>query len=79
LIASGCLSGGREDLLGDRLARGSTSAVRLPYGPMDWTVLLFHLFWDSWIHKRDVLLARGAERTGGRHGPRRPRPGSCKP
>jgi hypothetical protein len=28
---------------------------------MDWTVLLLHLFWDSWIHERDVLLARGAE------------------
>jgi hypothetical protein len=28
---------------------------------MDWTVLLLHLFWDSWIHERDVLLARGAD------------------
>jgi hypothetical protein len=28
---------------------------------MDWTVLLLHCFWDSWIHERDVLLARGAE------------------
>jgi len=52
---------GAQDLLGDRLARGSTFDVRLPYGPMDWTVLLLHLFWDSWIHERDVLLACGAE------------------
>jgi uncharacterized protein (TIGR03083 family) len=44
-----------------RLARGITFDVRLPYGPMDWTVLLLHLFWDSWIHERDVLLARGAQ------------------
>jgi len=29
---------------------------------MDWIVLLLHLFWDSWIHERDVLLAHGAER-----------------
>jgi uncharacterized protein (TIGR03083 family) len=43
----------------DRLARGSRFDVRLPYGPMDWTVLLLHCFWDSWIHERDVLLARG--------------------
>ena len=28
---------------------------------MDWTVLVLHSFWDSWIHQRDVLLAAGAE------------------
>ena len=28
---------------------------------MDWTVLVLHAFWDSWIHERDVLLARGTE------------------
>ena len=44
-----------------RLARGCKFDVHLPYGPMDWTVLLLHTFWDSWIHERDVLLARGAE------------------
>jgi uncharacterized protein (TIGR03083 family) len=43
----------------DRLAQGRRFDVRLPYGPMDWTVLLLHGFWDSWIHERDVLLARG--------------------
>jgi len=41
--------------------RGSTIVVWLPYGPINWTVVLLHLFWDSWIHERDVLLARGAE------------------
>ena len=53
-----------EDLLArarGRLARGCKFDVHLPYGPMDWTVLLLHAFWDSWIHERDVLLARGAE------------------
>jgi uncharacterized protein (TIGR03083 family) len=44
-----------------RLAQHRTFDVHLPYGPMDWTVLLLHGFWDSWIHERDVLLARGAE------------------
>jgi uncharacterized protein (TIGR03083 family) len=43
----------------DRLAQGREFDVRLPYGTMDWTVLLLHGFWDSWIHERDVLLARG--------------------
>jgi fatty-acyl-CoA synthase len=45
----------------DRLARGRRFDVRMPYGPMDWTVRVLHAFWDSWIHERDVLLARGAE------------------
>jgi uncharacterized protein (TIGR03083 family) len=45
----------------DRLERGQRFDVRLPYGPMDWTVLTLHIFWDSWIHERDVLLAQGAE------------------
>jgi uncharacterized protein (TIGR03083 family) len=48
-------------LLRDRLARGLRSDVCLPYGPMDWTILMLHAFWDSWLHERDVLLARGRE------------------
>jgi uncharacterized protein (TIGR03083 family) len=44
-----------------RLAEGRSYDILLPYGPMDWTVLWLHGFWDSWIHERDVLLARGAE------------------
>jgi hypothetical protein len=44
-----------------RLAQGSRFDVRLPSGPMDWTVLLLHCFWDSWLHERDVLLARGTD------------------
>ena len=35
--------------------------VRLPYGLMDWTVLMLHGFWDSWLHERDILLAQGRE------------------
>ncbi|MGH3380677.1 MAG: maleylpyruvate isomerase family mycothiol-dependent enzyme [Actinoallomurus sp.] len=45
----------------DRLARGETFGVGLPFGSADWTVRTLHVFWDSWIHERDVLLARGAE------------------
>jgi len=44
-----------------RLAQSRGFDVPLPYGPMDWTVLLLHAFWDSWIHERDVLLARGTD------------------
>jgi uncharacterized protein (TIGR03083 family) len=48
-------------LLRDRVAQGRRFDVRLPYGPMDWTILVLHAFWDSWLHERDVLLARGRE------------------
>jgi uncharacterized protein (TIGR03083 family) len=44
-----------------RLAQGLRFDVRMPYGPMDWTVRVLHGFWDSWLHERDVLLARGIE------------------
>ena len=49
-----------------RLAQGMRFDVRLPYGPVDWTVRVLHGFWDSWLHERDVLLARGADHPTGR-------------
>ncbi len=45
----------------ERLARGSSFGVHLPYGTLDWTVLLLHGFWDSWLHERDILLPRDRE------------------
>ena len=48
-------------LLRARLAQGRRFNVHLPLGPMDWTVFVLHGFWDSWLHERDVLLARNAE------------------
>ena len=42
-----------------QLAQSRTFDVRLPIGPMDWTVGALYAFWDSWLHERDVLLARG--------------------
>ncbi len=48
-------------LLRDRLAQGVRFDVWLPYGPVDWTILVLHAFWDSWLHERDVLLARGRQ------------------
>jgi uncharacterized protein (TIGR03083 family) len=48
-------------LVSERLREGQVFDVQMPYGPMDWTVLMLHGFWDSWIHERDVLLARGDE------------------
>jgi uncharacterized protein (TIGR03083 family) len=48
-------------VLGDRRERGSSFDVGLPFGAMDWTILAMHIFWDSWIHQRDIMLARGGE------------------
>jgi uncharacterized protein (TIGR03083 family) len=48
-------------VLRERLAHGPRFDVHLPYGLMDWTILVLHGLWDSWIHERDVLLARGAD------------------
>ena len=48
-------------LLRARLAQNRRFDIRLPYGPMDWTVFVLHGFWDSWLHERDVLLAQGTE------------------
>ena len=44
-----------------RLAQSWRFDVHLPYGPVDWTVAALHGFWDSWLHERDVLLARGTD------------------
>ncbi len=52
-------------LLRTRQAQNHRFDVRLPYGPMDWTVFVLHGFWDSWLHERDVLLARGAKHPTG--------------
>ena len=48
-------------LMRARLTQGRRFDVRLPYGPMDWAVFALHGFWDSWLHERDVLLARGTK------------------
>ncbi len=49
-----------EEMLGQLhawLAQDRRFDVHLPYGPMDWTVLALHAYWDSWLHERDVLLS----------------------
>jgi hypothetical protein len=58
------LSETTEELLAlyrTRIARDRTFDVHLPYGTMDWTVLMLHNLWDWWLHERDVLLVRGSE------------------
>jgi uncharacterized protein (TIGR03083 family) len=65
----GRLAAATDDMLSvsrDRVRAGRRFDVQLPFGPMDWTVRMLHSFWDSWIHERDVLLARGARHVSDR-------------
>jgi uncharacterized protein (TIGR03083 family) len=48
-------------LMHARLTQHRSFDVHLPYGPMDWTVLVLHGFWECWLHERDVLLPRGID------------------
>ncbi len=41
----------------DRHFRDATNA-RVPflYGPAPWSIVVLHVFWDAWVHERDILL-----------------------
>lgn len=47
--------------LGLRIADNHDQALMAPYGPAHWTVLTTHVFWDAWLHIRDITTARGWE------------------
>ncbi len=48
-----------RERVGERLAAGDDSDAVTPYGTAHWTVNVVHLFWDSWLHERDVLIPLG--------------------
>jgi uncharacterized protein (TIGR03083 family) len=41
----------------DRHVRDATG-VEVPwfYGPVPWSIAALHLFWDAWVHERDILV-----------------------
>lgn len=41
------------------MAAGDDRALPGPYGPIHWTTFALHMFWDSWLHERDVVLPLG--------------------
>lgn len=43
-----------ERALKGRLQQSADDVVNAPYGPVHWTVLAAHVFWDAWLHARDV-------------------------
>lgn len=45
--------------VGELMAAGDASLASTVYGPAHWTVNIAHIFWDSWLHERDVLIPLG--------------------
>lgn len=45
--------------VGEKMTAGDSSLDATEYGPAHWTVNIVHIFWDSWLHERDVLLPLG--------------------
>jgi uncharacterized protein (TIGR03083 family) len=44
------------DALADHAA---TKTVDMPYGTVPWSFVVLHLFWDAWVHERDIVISRG--------------------
>jgi len=43
----------------ERVNAGDTSTGMTVYGPAHWSVNVVHVFWDSWLHERDIMLPLG--------------------
>ena len=41
----------------------ATSCLPGPYGPLHWSTLGAHLFWDAWLHERDIVARARLART----------------
>ena len=41
------------------MREGGDGTLPGPYGPLHWTTLGAHLFWDAWLHERDITEALG--------------------
>ncbi|HEX2382644.1 MAG TPA: maleylpyruvate isomerase family mycothiol-dependent enzyme [Acidimicrobiales bacterium] len=42
-----------------RIRDGDDELLPGPYGPLHWAALGAHLFWDAWLHERDVVVPLG--------------------
>lgn len=47
--------------------RVSPRDVGWVYGAVPWSIAVLHLFWDAWIHERDILLPLGEQQTSPAH------------
>src|SRR4051794_34416213 len=47
------------DLVESIVASNRADRVDFAYGTIPWSTLVLHLFWDAWVHERDVLIPLG--------------------
>ena len=44
----------------ERLTEGGGSdRCVMPYGEVPWSIVVLHVFWDAWVHERDILVPQG--------------------
>lgn len=53
-----------EDATAELLAEvdrhlGAAADVQWLYGPVPWSIAALHVFWDAWVHERDILIPLG--------------------
>jgi uncharacterized protein (TIGR03083 family) len=34
----------------------TTAHIPFLYGPVPWSIVVLHVFWDAWVHERDILM-----------------------
>lgn len=56
------LCGDEAAALAASTADRGNEVVAGPYGPVHWTIFTTHVFWDAWLHERDVTEALGRSR-----------------
>lgn len=61
------LAADEEAALCHRVDEGGDEEVMAPYGPVHWSVLTAHFFWDAWLHERDVTEPFGRSNTSSSH------------
>jgi uncharacterized protein (TIGR03083 family) len=59
LAAFDAASTAEQAALEQRSRMGGEVLLPGPYGPMHWTSLVAHLFWDAWVHERDIVVPLG--------------------
>jgi len=50
-----------DEIVTQRAARSASQVTAVWGRPIDWRLFVTHMFWDGWIHERDVLTTLGRE------------------
>src|SRR5262245_3007456 len=52
-------AGDEQSVLKQRIHDGGDELLPGPYGPLHWSSFASHLFWDAWLHERDIVVPLG--------------------